>query len=530
MPKKSKVVKKRLPDYVIILAAVVYLVTNFTHHKWTRDQGPERGVIKWDVISYYAYLPATFIYHDTGLDFVNDKSFKNDAKFWYQKTETGKNIIITSMGLSYLYAPFFFTAHLLAPLFHETRDGFHSIYQFFLVFSSLVYVLLGLIFLKKVLLRFFTSEVTAITLLLVALGTNLYYYTTHEAAMSHAYSFALIALLLYLLAQWYNKPGYWLAALLGLVYGLIVLIRPSNIVVLVIILLWGVTNWSSLRDRMLFFLKKSPQVLLMLFCFLVPWIPQFIYWKTMTGTIMYNSYDQVGSAFYFDHPHIFNFLLSFRKGWFLYTPVMLIACLGFIPLYRRLKGAIFSLLLYLVCMVYLLSSWWSWWYGGGFGIRAMVDTYAVMAIPLAAFAGWMLSLKKYLRLIIFAALAFLIFLNIFQTWQYTHGRLHWVGMTRETYLKAFLRASPVPGYWQNLSMPDFELARNGIYVNYPTGETNENLKAMPAEEARQTIEGQVRADHRLMVDIRKHSRRTRQPADTVVAMVVERILQVKTTN
>ena len=230
-----------------------------------------------------------------------------------------------------------------------------------------------------------------------------------------------------------------------------------------------------MRERILFLLKQWPLVLLILFCFLLPWIPQFIYWKAGTGSQLYNSYEEVGSAFYFDNPHIFSFLLSFMKGWFLYTPVMFIACLGFIPLYRRLKGAIFSLLFCMVCMVYLLSSWW---YGGSFGSRAMVDTYAVMAIPLTAFTGWALGLKKYLRWVVITALAFLIFLNIFQTWQYSHGRLHWVGMTRETYLKAFLRASPVPGYWQKLSMPDFELARKGIYVNYSTGDMNEALKAM----------------------------------------------------
>ena len=48
------------PNLVIIFVLLVYLVTNFTHHNWTRDQGPDRGVIKWDVISYYSYLPAPF--------------------------------------------------------------------------------------------------------------------------------------------------------------------------------------------------------------------------------------------------------------------------------------------------------------------------------------------------------------------------------------------------------------------------------------------------------------------------------------
>ena len=49
------------PRIVIIFLLLVYTATNFMHHNWTRDDGPNRGVIKWDVISYYANLPATFI-------------------------------------------------------------------------------------------------------------------------------------------------------------------------------------------------------------------------------------------------------------------------------------------------------------------------------------------------------------------------------------------------------------------------------------------------------------------------------------
>ena len=103
----------KAPRYVIIFLLIFYCLTNFSHRNWTIDEGPIRGVIKWDVISYYAYLPAVFIYKDLSLDFTENPDFVNDNKFWYQKTEKGKKVIITSMGLSYMYAPFF----------NETRDG-----------------------------------------------------------------------------------------------------------------------------------------------------------------------------------------------------------------------------------------------------------------------------------------------------------------------------------------------------------------------------------------------------------------------
>jgi hypothetical protein len=156
---------EKAPRAVIIFLLVFYCATNFYHRNWIRDEGPQRGVIKWDIISYYAYLPAVFIYHDIGLDFTEDPGFVNDDKFWFQETGIGKKLIITSMGMAYLYSPFFFMAHALAPVFGEPRDGFQSIYQFFLVFSALFYVAIGLICLWKLLSRYFPPGVTALSLL-----------------------------------------------------------------------------------------------------------------------------------------------------------------------------------------------------------------------------------------------------------------------------------------------------------------------------------------------------------------------------
>ena len=58
--------------------------------------------------------------------------------------------------------------------------------------SSLFWVMMGLFVLRRLLLRYFTPSATAITLVLIGLGTNLFFYTVHEGPMSHGYNFALI--------------------------------------------------------------------------------------------------------------------------------------------------------------------------------------------------------------------------------------------------------------------------------------------------------------------------------------------------
>ena len=47
---------------------------------------------------------------------------------------------------------------------------------------------------------------TAVALILVGLGTNLFFYTAHEGPMSHSYNFALITIFLYLVIRWYENP------------------------------------------------------------------------------------------------------------------------------------------------------------------------------------------------------------------------------------------------------------------------------------------------------------------------------------
>ena len=512
----------RSPRFIIIFLLLLFCGTNFIHRHWIRDEGPQRGVIKWDVISYYSYLPATFIYKDLSLEFSKDPDFNNDNKFWSQKTESGKNVIITSMGLSYLYSPFFFMAHILAPVLNETRDGFSSIYQFFLVLSGLVYVGFGLFFLWKFLARYFRSEVVSITLLLIGLGTNFYYYSTYEAAMSHSYNFSLISLFLFLSARWYDRANLKNSVLLGLVYGLIVLIRPTNLLIIIVFLGLGVDSVQGLMARLNFLIKKIPVILIMILAFVLPWIPQFIYWHGVSGSIMYNSYSEVGSSFYFDNPHIIDFLFSYQKGWFVYTPMMLFAVAGFYFLYRNHRSLFFAPAIYLPVMIYVFSSWWSWWTGGSFGIRSMVDLMPVMSIPLAALISQSKSFKPEFKWGMAVVLIFVIYLNLFQSWQYHKVLIHWAGMTKESYWTIFLSSKDKYGYWQNIKEADGELARKGIYIYYPVIGKDERLMAMSEEEGKDYVQYNIRKDRRLVKDIKRYARRNEIKSTEALEMVVDR--------
>ncbi len=428
-----------------ILVTVVWVDLN--HKRWNNLQ----GVIFWDIINYYAYLPATIIYGDPGMNFIDDNPAEFQDKIWVQRMPNGRYVNKMSMGMSVAYSPFFLMAHALAKPLGYPSDGYSVPYRFALVMSSLAYLLLGLFFVARILKRWFSPLVISLTMIGIVIGTNLLFYTTIEAPMSHVYSFALFAFFLWTTLQWYDHPSAGWSILLGLLAGWIALIRPTNLLIIILFLTWGITNVSAIKARLQLFLRNYPLILLMVLAATMMWIPQLLYWKYTTGSWLYWSYGD--ERFFFDQPAIMKGLFSYRKGWLLYTPLMILALLGIIRLRRRLTSAFLPVLLFVLLNIYIVTSWWSWWYGGSFGLRAFIDSYSILALPLAASLEWILSRRIGLKVGLLLVFILLVAHSIFQTFQYYYGSIHWDGMTRAAYRDSFLRLRPGPDFYNLVEPP-----------------------------------------------------------------------------
>ena len=439
---------------IIISLAVLFSFVSKKHFL------SENKVIAWDVISYYAYLPATFIYHDLSLDFIDDYKGEHKFIFWPETAPNGGKVIKTSMGMSFLYMPFFFIGHLYAVNSEYDAGGYSVPYKFALQLSTLFYLIIGLLFLRKSLVRYFSEEVSALSIFLVFFATNLHFYSTHEATMSHAYSFSLIAIFVWLTIVWYEKPIVKNTIFIGLLSGLIVLVRPTNILVLLFFAFWDVKNTSDFKNRLILFTRKFGQVFLMALLAILVWLPQLLYWKMQTGSFFYFSYGD--EQFFFNNPQIINGLFSYRKGWLLYTPIMFFALLGIFFLRNKLKAFFLPILIFTVLNIYVILSWWSWWYGGSFGLRAFIDSYALLIFPLAAIIAFFFNKKKKMIKIMILVLSVLfIGHGIFQTQQYYHGAIHWDSMTKDAYWDSFGRLRPSVKFKDLLKAPDYEKAKRG---------------------------------------------------------------------
>ncbi len=419
-----------------------------------------RKVIYADVQEYYSYLPAIFVFHDISTLSAPFELMRNHL--WTSKSPIGKPVFKFTMGMSIMYSPFFFAAQLYSYFTGDNSMGFGAPYKFALLMSSFFFLVIGLVYLRKILLKYYSDAVTALTVIAVVAGTNMLYYTGLRAAMSHVYTFALFTLFVWNTLKWYEAPKIKTSIILGLLTGLISLIRPSNVIIILFFVLYGIDNKNRLSKRVLFFAKQYKHIVLMaLFAFSV-WIPQMIYWKTMAGTWLYYSYG-TEEGFFFTNPQVINSLFSYHNGWLLYSPLMIFALAGIALLYKKRKDYFLPVLVFTLTNIYILSSWWCWWFVG-FGNRAYIESYAILSVPFAEFITFVIyNRKKVLKYAFLTVFVFLIFLNGFQVWQYSNNMGHFDGMTKEAYWYMFLNPKAKGRYYKYIKRPDYQKAKKGVY-------------------------------------------------------------------
>ncbi|ABG57370.1 hypothetical protein [Cytophaga hutchinsonii] len=437
--------------FALIFILSISLIVTGNSQKW------KEGVIEWDIISYYAYLPGLIIYEDLTFNFL-DKNTPEGVRIWTENTPENKKVIKMSSGLAILYSPFFLMAHGVAKLQPEmyVPNGYSMVYSLFLILSDIFYTFLGFIFLRKILIRYFSDMVTGITLLCVFFGTNMIFYSMFEV-MAHCYLFCLITMFVYYTIKWHETPTTRFSIYLGLLFGLITLIRPVDIVVIFLFVFYGIHSFNSIKPRITYLWSLRSKVILIGVVGFLVFCIQIAYWKYATGHFLYWSY--TNEYFFWTKPHIIEGLIGFRKGWYIYSPIMLFATIGLFFVRKKIPQFSVPFILLFVLYTYIIFCWWCWWYGGGISCRPMVDLYGVMGIGLASFITYVIE-QKYLVIKYTVSLFTVLFvlygalINI----QYLRKSLHYDSMTFEAWKIDFLKLDPQGGYYESLQAPDYDKA------------------------------------------------------------------------
>ncbi len=441
---------------IVVLLISIYCLMNVNFWKaWKPDKGTP---FVWDVKQYYAYLPATFIHHDL--------SFKFDNDFWLNETPTGHRIPMATYGMSLMYLPAFLVGYKIAINSKEKIDGYSDGFKDTLQYGTIFYFTCALLILRSLLLRYFKEITVSIGLLTLFFGTNLFYYVIDEGEMTHSYLFFLFCSYLWLTVKWHETPKIKFSILLGLVLGLATLIRPTEASAGLIFVLYGIRNKSDFKTSFTFFKSHWIQLAIIAFCFFLVLLPQMIYWKINADSFWYNSYGNA-SKFYFENPKFIKVLFGYRKGWLLYTPIMIFAIAGIFLSKKYIPKFNIPIIIYFLINLYLISSWWCWWFGGSFGMRALVQTYAFLVFFLCVFIEKIIDSNIYkplldnaVKLTTAAIFIFLINLNLIQAYQAKKGILHYDAMTKKAYWTVFgkfeLTGHETGQYWTSLKAPDYD--------------------------------------------------------------------------
>lgn len=430
---------KNLSLYTLLILCAWIVVFRATHIV--------KNEISWDIFGYYLPLEATFIEGDmmlndrTWVEELNQKHQLSGTLYQISSTPDNQPMYFFLFGMSIMYSGFFFIGHVLAGWLGFPQDGLSEPYAYSLVFGCMIYTLIGLYYLRKILKHFFSDQLTALLLIICVVGTNYAHHMTIKNLETTNVLFMFLAIVLWNTIQWYQHFRLKNMMAIGVSVVLMALIKPSEVLIVFLPLLWGVTSFESLKKRGRFLLEYKNQLLITVVVCLVIALPQMMYWYAKTGSILYDSYKNPGVGLDIFWPHIIDALFSFRKGWLIYTPIMLFAVFGFVAMYKQRKELFIGLFVPFAISFYIMASWTEYWYGSSFSMRPVITQYPILLIAMGFFFVWVEKQQVVIRSSVLILTLFFIGLNQFQWWQLRNYILHDSRMTAAYYKRIFFKTS-----------------------------------------------------------------------------------------
>jgi hypothetical protein len=381
-----------------------------------------------DEIQYFAFLRSVWFDHDL--------SFENEYQYFYDRgiarsdgfhetflertTETGRRLNFGTVGCAILWSPFYLAGDIAARATGAPVDGFSKPYVAAIAYGSAVYGFLALILAilcaQRLGLNGFVAAVA------IWLGTPLFFYMYIAPPFSHACSAFGVALVTYV---WLRvRDGWSIRGLiaLGAAGALMAMVREQDAFFAfgpALDFLWSgfarnrpsevwefETGWLARR-------RKLAGVVAAAVAFAAVFMPQAATYLILNGHL--GPHSSVAHKMNWMAPHALQVLFSPSHGFFVWTPLALVALAGlfFLPpeggshtneresgllspkpvasAFRRKnetsgrrKQVGVCLLLMVALQIYVGGSVESWTVAGAFGQRRFIALTAAMVIGYAA--------------------------------------------------------------------------------------------------------------------------------------------------
>jgi len=399
----------------IVAVLLAAMILRFCY--WNNNSANGYNATSWDALGYYMYQPGFLIYGDVNnlqwLPQIDSIYHVTGGKLYQAKKISNGNFVFKYLGgICILQLPFFYIGHTIAKYENVPQDGFSWPYQYSIMLGAIFWFFVGILFLRKVMLHFYTDIITGLTILLLFLATNLPQYISIDGAMSHSWIFPMYCFMLWLTYRWHEKPSMAIAFFIGLTCGIATISRPTEIIILFIPLLWGCQTKYFSNQKWDLVKQNLAHVFVAISGTFIGILPQLLYWKYATGSFVYDT----GSKWNFLTPW-FRILFGFYSGWFIYTPITLIFIAGlWFMKHQPFKKSVIT---FLLVNIWIITSWADWKYGVSYAGRALSQGSAIYAFALASFLTKYYSGKRKLWILLIGII--FIFVNFYQIIIYNNG-------------------------------------------------------------------------------------------------------------
>ncbi|MGV8121870.1 MAG: hypothetical protein AB2L14_19080 [Candidatus Xenobiia bacterium LiM19] len=226
-------------DRLIILALAALFAASLALTIVSVSVGNSPMLIVGDGKGYYAWARSVIL--DGDIDFTNDYKllYPPDIPPGYMGVRTPNGLVsnVYSIGMAIIEIPGLLAAHCATLLlFPEKADGVSLLYQICITWPLIALILFSFHLLYRAMLSMGASKPWAFWFCITALvGSNLIHYVAKETAMSHGAGVALINFIVFLITRYdkeQNLPSWVKIIRLGLLTGLLLLVRNTNIVIL----------------------------------------------------------------------------------------------------------------------------------------------------------------------------------------------------------------------------------------------------------------------------------------------------------
>ena len=363
------------------------------------------GVYGFDPVGYFSWVRSAVV--DGDLDTMDEYAVFGNAAI-SGPTATGYNHNPYPVGTALLWTPFFLTAHigenLRATIFNLPQPtGYETSYVFLVGIGSVIFGFTTILLLYGLSRRYFGKSAATLAALGGWLATPLVFYSYSHPTMAHAAdAFVNTLVVLAWVALRRDTPGRWFV--LGAATGLAMLVRTQNALLILVpsIVLFGqLMNVLRSRGRIVSFSQSENgrtirKWLLSVGAYslgvLLTFLPQLFTWRIVYGSwIVGNpySYSDAGQ-FYWGRLWVDRVLFSTDRGLFIWSPIIALAVLGFVPLFRRDRRLAIFLTWSLIGRIMLVSMWSAPTGAISFGARLLLNNMPAYILGLAALAHGLL--------------------------------------------------------------------------------------------------------------------------------------------